>query len=163
MKTKILFIALMITSLSFAQTDSTKVNNFQKTDEVLSEVVKKALIVAEKTGDFVIEQAPLLLQEFYNWHIASSIFGITLGLFIFLIGRYSPYLWITNKEDQGKNSSKFFKRYTSNSYYDDSITPAYIIFVITTIGSIVILSINLYNLIYILIAPKLYLIDYFIK
>ena len=163
MKTKILFIALMITSLSFAQTDSTKVNNFQKTDEVLSEVVKKALIVAEKTGDFVIEQTPLLLQEFYNWHIASSILGITLGLFIFLIGRYSPYLWITNKEDQGKNSSKFFKRYTSNSDYDDSIAPAYVIFVITTIGSIVILSINLYNLIYILIAPKLYLIDYFIK
>jgi len=163
MKLKLLLCLLMITNLSFGQKDSTNVDNFQETDKVLSEVVKKALIVAEKTGDFVIEQAPLLLQEFYAWHITSHIFGIILSLLIFLTGRYLPYIWITYKECQGNNSIKFFNRYTSNSYYDDSLIPAYIIMVIGSITSVIILSINIYNLIYILVAPKLYLIDYFIN
>ena len=59
-------------SLSTNAQDSTKVDNFQNTDEVLAEAVKKALIVAEKTGEFAIEQAPLLLKEFYAWHITKE-------------------------------------------------------------------------------------------
>ena len=59
-------------SLSTNAQDSTKVDNFKKTDEVLSKVVEKALNVAEKTGEFAIEQAPLLLKEFYSWHIAKN-------------------------------------------------------------------------------------------
>ena len=109
MKTKILFIALMITSLSFAQTDSTKVNNFQKTDEVLSEVVKKALIVAEKTGDFVIEQSPLLLQEFYRWHICANIFGILLGIFLCFLAYKIPLLWLSDNKEH--YDTKFFSKY----------------------------------------------------
>ena len=162
MKTKILFIALMITSLSFAQTDSTKVNNFQKTDEVLSEVVKKALIVAEKTGDFVIEQAPLLLQEFYQWHIWSDVFRIVLGIIIFLCGRYIPYFWLTD-ESQGRYSVQFFKKWGSQDGISKNPSASWIIFSITTLISIIIIIINIYDLIYISVAPKLYLIDYFIK
>ena len=156
MKTKILFIALMITSLSFAQTDSTKVNNFQKTDEVLSEVVKKALTVAEKTGDFVIEQAPLLLQEFYAWHIFSKIFWIIFSIILIFIGRYLPNLWL-HKSPIRSNSDEFFGKYI----YDGFGT--WVFFSLSIISGSVIMITNLYNLIYILVAPKLYLIDYFIK
>ena len=65
--------------------DSTKIDNFQNTDQVLSKVVEKALIVAEKTGNFVIEQTPLLLQEFYKWHITESILGILLGIAVTIL------------------------------------------------------------------------------
>ena len=73
---------VLVFSLSTNAQDSTKVDNFKKTDEVLSKVVEKALNVAEKTGDFVIEQAPLLLQEFYAWHIYSSIFFVFAGVML---------------------------------------------------------------------------------
>jgi len=93
MKKLILLIVLAFSLNINAQVkDSTKVDSFQKTDEVLSKVVEKALIVAEKTGNFVIEQTPLLLQEFYKWHITESILGILLGLIIsYYIGMYVDY------------------------------------------------------------------------
>lgn len=160
---KLVLLFILAFSLSTNAQDSTKVDNFQKTDEVLAEVVKKALTVAEKTGDFVIEQAPLLLQEFYNWHITVSILGILLGICIFLLGRYIPNIWIINNESQGNYSSKYFSKYTKNEYWENGITLAWIIFFTGLLTSIVIISINLYNLLFLLIAPKLYLIEYFIK
>lgn len=160
---KLILLIVLAFSLSTNAQDSTKVDNFQKTDEVLAEVVKKALTVAEKTGDFVIEQAPLLLQEFYNWHITVSILGILLGICIFLLGRYIPNIWIINNESQGNYSSKYFSKYTKNDSWENGITPAWIIFFTGLLTSIVIISINLYNLLFLLIAPKLYLIEYFIK
>ena len=162
-KLLLLFILAFSLGINAQVKDSTKVDNFQKTDEVLSEVVKKALTVAEKTGDFVIEQAPLLLQEFYNWHITVSILGILLGICIFLLGRYIPNIWIINNESQGNYSSKYFSKYTKNDSWENGIIPAWIIFFTGLLTSIVIISINLYNLLFLLIAPKLYLIEYFIK
>lgn len=151
MKTKILFIALMITSLSFAQTDSTKVNNFQKTDKVLSEVVKKTLIVAQKTGDFVIEQAPLLLQEFYAWHITKCILNVVMWLIFILI------IYMTLRK---------IKKYKEDKKLDMSDAEYFFPIVFSYVGwiiSIIFLFVSIYDLVFILVAPKLYLIEYFIK
>lgn len=164
MKKVILLIVLAFSLNINAQVkDSTKVDNFQNTDQVLSKIVEKALVVAEKTGNFIIEQTPLLLQEFYNWHITESILGILLGVIIFLIGRYIPYLWIKNKESQGNNSQQFFNRHSENNYYSEPLIPAYICFICSSIASFIFIVLNVYNLLYLLIAPKLYLIEYFIK
>lgn len=157
MKLKLLLCLLMITSLSFGQKDSTNVDSFQETDKVLSEVVKKALIVAEKTGDFVIEQAPMLLQEFYNWHIFSHIFFICIGIIIILFSRYAPYLWLEKEEDV-YNDVRYFSRYG-----EEGVFFGYALFLIGGILGFIITLIDIYNLIYILVAPKLYLIDYFIN
>ena len=143
-------------SLSTKAQDSTKVDNFQKTDEVLSEVVKKALIVAKKTGEFAIEQAPLLLQEFYNWHICSSIFFIILGISFIIIGIRLPYFWL-DKEERNWD----FKYL--NRYGDEGAISAWFCFGIGSIVGIVMLIVNIYDLVFILVAPKLYLIEYFIK
>ena len=143
--------------------DSTNVDSFQKTDEILSEVVKKTLIVAEKTGDFVIEQAPMLLREFYNWHMVSDIFGILIALIILLISRYLPHLWLPYKESQGQYSNKFFSRYGVNDFHDDLNIPAWIIFIGGSLIAIVMFFITAYDLTYLIVAPKLYLIEHFIK
>lgn len=154
---KLLTILICILSLStYAQKD-TITNNFTKTDEVLSEVVKKAVVLAEKTGNFIIEQAPDILQEFYNWKIISYIMGILLSIIIFLIGRYIPYLWLT-KEESHYYSDRFFNRYGS-----DGVIGAYITFAITTITFSILFITNLYNLIFIITAPKLFLIEYFLN
>jgi len=155
MKKLFLFIFLAF-SLSINAQDSTKVDNFQKTDEVLAEVVKKALSVAEKTGDFVIEQAPLLLQEFYNWHICSSIFFIILGIAFIIIGIRLPYFWL-DKEERNWDF-KYLNRY---GY--EGVISAWFCFSIGLIVGIVMLMVNIYDLVFILVSPKLYLIEYFIK
>ena len=163
MKKLILLIVLAFSLNINAQVkDSTKVDNFQNTDQVLSKIVEKALVVAEKTGNFVIEQTPLLLQEFYNWRITISILGILLGIIIFLLGRYIPYLWL-NKERIDSDNIQFFKRFNNNTNSYEKLSFSWIIFILLLIISINIILQNLYNLLYLLIAPKLYLIEYFIN
>jgi len=159
MRKFILILTLSISLLSNAtEKDSLTVNNFQKTDEVLSEIVKKALVVAEKTGDFVIEQTPLLLQEFYAWHIWSNVFWIVFAFMVFLIGRYVPYFWLSKDYKDGYYDITYFSRYG-----DDGASFAYALFIVTSISSLIVILISIHDLIYILVAPKLYLIDYFIK
>jgi hypothetical protein len=92
MKKLILPILLMFPFIMNAEDKSE--GGFNKTDQVLSEVVKKALGVAEKTGDFVIEQAPLLIQEFYAWHTWSHILGILFGVLLIILGRVVPIIWL---------------------------------------------------------------------
>ncbi len=152
----------MICVSTFVNAQEKETDNFKKTDQVLSEVVKKALLVAEKTGNFVIEQSPLILQEFYNWHICSKLFFILFSILIFLMGRYIPTIWLT-KESTNKYNIKFFGKFNNTTDSWDSFSASWLIFSITTISSTVMLGINIYNLVFILVAPKLYLIEYFIK
>jgi len=158
---KVLALALLLTVTGVhtinAQNEE-KTSKFIKTDEVLAKAAEKAINLAEKTGEFVIDQAPELLKEFYQWHIFSDIFWIIFGIIIILTGRYLPYLWLGDK-NPGSYTSKYF----GVKYDDDPVFGAYITFGTFTILGLLILLLNLYNLIYILVAPKLYLIDYFIK
>ena len=143
----------------FSQTDSTTVrDNFQKTDQVLSKILDKSLKVAEQTGEFVIAQAPDLLRQFYIWHTVEYTVIMLLGLVVMLMGRYVPHLWQADPEDY--DSSKYF-----NVYVDDTggIVFAYFTFALGMIVGGGIFIANLMNLLYITLAPKLYLIDYLLK
>ena len=153
---KVILLFVLAFSLSINAQEKSG-DNFKKTDEVLSEIVKKALNVAEKTGKFVIEQAPMLLQEFYAWHIWSNIFFILLGISCIICGRRLPYSWLSKEESNW--DYKYFKKYGD----EKEVIIAWASYGIGLLIGIVMLIVNVYNLVYILVAPKLYLIDYFIK
>lgn len=128
-------------------------------EKQLSKLVEKGIEVAEQTGNFVIEQAPDLLQEFYAWHTMKYSFGVLLSITIMLLGRYLPLLWSKkyNEDTPLKwDETKFFNRVGEQL---SMWLPFGILF---SIGLIV-FFINLYNLVFILTAPKLYLIEYFIN
>ena len=117
-----------------------------KLEQQLIKVLEKALNIAEQSGDFVIEQAPLLLKEFYQWHIASRIMGscsfiVPLILFIYF---YKKAEW-QNIEGNG---------------FSEAMS---VVLGMATIFTITFSIINIYNLVFIYVAPKLYLINYFIK
>ena len=122
----------------------------------LAELVKKGIEVAEKTGDFVIDQAPQLLQEFYRWHIAENIFFMLLAIVILLCGRYLPYLWLSKFSEY--DDVKFFKKSG-----DEGGMFAYIFLISCGITFLIMFSSAIYDLTYLILAPKLYLIDYFIR
>jgi hypothetical protein len=106
----------------------------------LGELVKRAIEVAEKTGKFVVEQAPLLLQEFYMWHIAEAIIYIIIGLTIAI-----SLFWISRLFGKEESFAARFFRYASYVTFT-----SYFIY-------------NLHTILYIYVAPKLYLITYFMK
>tara|TARA_R110002124_G_C8665760_1_gene490724 strand:+ start:136 stop:573 length:438 start_codon:yes stop_codon:yes gene_type:complete len=138
----------------------------------LAELIKKAIEVAEKTGEFAIEQAPLLLQEFYMWHIAKAFMFICVGIAVWIILRFisnlfgskESFKWIRNKgysfeeeEDSVLIQGKYYRKGSDN----------YIGAMIFKYAGLIIFSIiffaNLYKILFITIAPKLYLIEYFIR
>ncbi len=147
MKKLIFMLAMCATTMANAQDK----DNFNKTDEVLAEVVKKALTVAEKTGQFVIEQAPLLLQEFYRWHITKSALGVVCCLLFFLI----VFLLM-------RRHSRYIKENDIEAWEIECALPR----MFSILSSVIVVCIMIsfvYNLLFILVAPKLYLIEYFVK
>ena len=156
---KKLFLLFMICVSTFVNAQEKQTDNFKKTDEILSEVVKKALLVAEKTGNFVIEQSPLILQEFYNWHICSSIFWIILSLIsiVFAFNFSKIFGKKVDKDYEKKWGQTIIRGYVTDEFF------TFIGMAISLVFGFVFLFSNIYKLIFILVAPKLYLIEYFIK
>jgi hypothetical protein len=114
-------------------------------EEQLSVILGKALSVAEQSGEFIIEQAPILLQEFYQWQLASYIMSCLL---------FIPFLIM------------FMRSYKSGM--DDSFdNPIHIFGVMfggvgSMVGFVMLIE-GIYNIVFMTVAPKLYLIDYFVK
>jgi hypothetical protein len=117
----------------------------QQTDEALSTILSKALEVATITGEFVIDQAPDLLRQFYLWHILDNLFFIFVGLLIVLTA-----ILIFRS---------FGDRYEDDFWCDPA---PFFTSVIGCLGIVLTLC-CLHSLIFIWVAPKLYLIKYFIN
>ena len=124
-------------------------------EKQIQQILKKAIELAEKTGDFAIEQAPLILQEFYVWKTTSYILGVLLGLLIISL----PFIIILflkkTEEEAGYQEVKILGRV----FEDSTLIP---ICGLCIIG-LFFFMLNLYYLIYITVAPKLFLIEYFLK
>jgi hypothetical protein len=119
-------------------------------NENLEKAVAKSLELAEKTGELVIEQAPEIIQEFYNWHLASSIIWIVISLIVIII-----YCWNFKKWYNGA-----FIGFDEN---EELYTVLILLVGLASVFSIVGILENTIDLIKILTAPKLYLIEYFLR
>ena len=129
-----------------------------KLEEQLAKVVEKAISIAEETGQFVIEQASDLIKEFYRWEILGNLFWVLLPLLLFYITRRIILSFPKNKEyedvrwDEIVYKGRVYDRFTL-------IFPQVLIGVICAIVSVI----YLYNLMFVLVAPKIYLIKYFLN
>lgn len=136
---KVLLLLTMFLTVGTLQAQE-KPNSLDDTIEI---VLLKAMEVAEATGEFVMEQAPLLLQEFYMWHTVRHIFLSIL--FILLMITFHII-------------SKKITKICDNEYLDNPLPLA---FDVVAIGFLIASTVQFYYLVFITAAPKLYLIDYF--
>lgn len=138
----------------------------QELEQILAKILEKSLEIAEQTGKFVMDQAPDLLQEFYRWHITMHSFYILLGIIIILVGWNLPRIWgekFSLEEASTYDVDYFWKIF--GKYYKGEGQQEWLIFSWITgfIIGIPLITIHLYKLIFILVAPKIYLIEYFLK
>jgi len=117
----------------------------EQLEKILAEILEKALKAAEQTGEFVLDTAPELLQEFYRWHTVKYSLGLLLGVLLL-----SYAIWLKRK----------FDKYGCG---DDEAIPYVAGIVFTSIPGMLIFCVNLYWLAFVLAAPKVYLIEYFLK
>ena len=131
-------------------------------EEQLEKILEKAIIVAEKSGEFAINQAPLLLKEFYYWHVVSSIMGILLGVILF-VASFALLKALGSKDKESLSDYEDGGFFLGMYYSFGGALTAVFTSGILLISGIVVLCGNTYDLVYISVAPKLYLIDYFIN
>lgn len=126
----------------------------KETDLRIGKLIEKGIEVAEKSGQFVIDQAPDLLKEFYMWHIAQNVFGILLGI-ILLLASYKVIKMFGENESDWDTDLEIFGKHIG---FGVILTSAFI-----ALFGIIFFFASLYQLIFILVAPKLFLIEYFVK
>lgn len=120
-----------------------------ETDKQIAEILKKGLEVAEKSGNFVIEQAPDLVKQLITYKtIETSICVLIEITLMYLIFRYFKYLYKKTNEN-----SDFI---SDNELHVGAI-------IITFVLSIFLFFVFIYdisNLIQLIFAPKIYLLEY---
>jgi hypothetical protein len=111
-------------------------------EEKLVSAIEKGISAAEKTGDFVLDNAPGLIKQFIIWRYARNI-GVLLFSALCLYGMYLFLPFIYN-ESEG--------------------TFGAIIFAIIALVASVFFAIDaIFELMKLIIAPKIYIIDYYIQ
>ena len=124
-----------------------------ETDKQLAEILKKGLETAEKTGNFIVEQAPDLIRQLLIWktveHSIYVIIGISLIIYF--------YRWTKKVAKEMKEKEDDFE-----DYFMDSLANIFIAIgqISALIIGIALITENLHDLIQIVFAPKIYLIEY---
>ena len=116
-------------------------------ENTLAEAIQKGISLAEKTGEFVVEQAPELIQQFLMFELFESIFWVACSVILTLV------------------TYKLFKRGIDKDrfYNENEFNPLWFICYALYIPYFFIFAHNFLGFFKIVIAPKIYLIEYFIK
>lgn len=143
-----------------------------KLEEQLAKMIEKAISVAEQTGQFVLDQAPDVINQFLTWKLSYHLILVVVFLtLVFLIPAIiKPIISRKNidniVEEDKSRWRKDFGRYWLKTYSYGEDSDALIGYKITRVVSLLFLIgvvINLIEVVYIVVAPKVYLIEYFIK
>ena len=127
-----------------------------ETDKQLAEILKKGLETAEKTGNFIVEQAPDLIRQLLIWKTVEYSVCVILGISLIIYF----YRWTKKVSKEMKENEYDFEDYFMDSFANNLIAIGQLSLLI--IGMILIAE-NLQDLIQIVFAPKIYLIEYSAK
>ena len=120
-----------------------------ETDKQIAEILKKGLEAAEKSGNFVIEQAPDLVKQLITYKTVETSICVLIEItLMYLIFIYFKYLYKKNNED-----SDFIPE---NAFHGVGI-------IITSLMGIFLFFVfinDISNLIQLIFAPKIYLLEY---
>lgn len=118
-------------------------------EDVSDEVQKFILETLGEGKEFVLEQTPEVAQQWLNWQIAVSTMGVVFFGFLLVGTVIATILFIRN----GIQSKYRWK--------DRDVLGATFGCLFTAVWTLVV-SYNVYNLVYVLVAPKAYFLDRFI-
>lgn len=133
------------------------------TNEVLATVLTKALQLAEKTGDFVVEQAPDLVRQLLLYKTAEYAVATILGIFM-LLGSLRLWVWVLRAASCSFNddtaSPKSWRKRAERLYrLDFEVWGNFPAALLVLPGAALVFA-NMFDLIQILLAPKVWLLEY---
>ena len=120
-------------------------------EDKLIEYTDKIVEALESGVEFAGEQAPLLIQEVLTYYTFASIIEIIIFLSLFICSSYFIYYVFKN----GKNPDSFFTKRFGNEHRVFPLIFAWAF----TLGSFIFTLLNILQLVKILVAPRLFLIE----
>lgn len=117
-------------------------------EETLIPYVEKVFEQLEKGYDFTMDQMPDLIQQFFLWHTLNHAFWLLVWASLFIIG----LVWF-------RKASKKISEYGYKEKWEIRQLVSILGSFVGIIGSLI----KIPDLIFILAAPKLYLLEYFIE
>ena len=129
-------------------------------NEQLAIAVKKGIELAEKTGEFVVEQTPDLIREFLLWHTIESFIDILICLtLLYVVYKLRKKIYVTEDPYDSYEYSKIGDKY----YHIAGMWIYTILGGVIVLTSFIFLVEGISNVIKIQVAPKIYLIEYFLN
>lgn len=114
-----------------------------ETENALRDILETAV----QTKDFVLEQAPDVIHQLLLFTTAESVFMVLLSLVPIFISYKASFKWT----DQTRDSTGDFR---------DEKMGSIILGSIVSIPSCVVIAVNIITLLKVLIAPKLFILEY---
>ena len=129
-------------------------------ETTLEPLVLKAIKAIETTGDFLVEQTPLVVQEFIMWKTVEHSMMLVVALFL---GIGVPYILsrFLGGNDSNYSDLKMFNKHFDFDDFTGGLYVALCIIVLLISGGLFLY--HAFSLAEVIIAPKVYLIEYFTK
>ena len=127
-------------------------------EEQIKQLVEKSIALIDKTGQFIESELPLVVQEFLTYKSIEHL----AGSFLFLVPLIVLYIWYRLMPDEGEKDSWNIKIFSK--FVDEPHALVYII--VSFLFSLTFLFFSVLNFLKFLkitIAPRVYLIDYFLN
>jgi hypothetical protein len=127
-------------------------------NEELLNILEKAYSLAIKTGEFVVQEGTILLQQFILWKTVEHALYVMLGL-VFIIGIPLGIRSLYNEGDY----AKFLGKQTDSDFDDFEYFGGACLVLVSVLVGLFIFFEHLFSFLKILIAPNVYLLEYFLK
>ena len=135
-------------------------------EDLLLPLVEKAINAMETGADFVIDQTPIIVQQFMTFKLLEYSLIILISI-IFMFSYKLVLNILTHKvlpKDDNHTYGLFFSRYiNSDASYDNPYEICfYVLTIIFSITGIILFFTHIFSLLKLIVAPKLFLLEYFI-
>ncbi len=130
-------------------------------NEDVMKLLERGYEMATKTGDFIIQEGSILIQQFIAWKTFEHGMAMILGLFL-IVG--IPYLIRRlYKHETQYPEMKFLGKPTRFEDDDVQYIVGSLAVVISIFFGLIMFWINLFSFVKILVAPNVYLLEYILK
>ncbi len=118
-------------------------------DEVLQKAIEGLLNTVNQAGDFVIEQAPEVIQQWILYTIVSNTVASIIAVSLLILGYLFTFKWVDQRPDTGYNEGS----------WRESKCGAATVSVGVGIGSCIVLYYSISTLLLVTLAPKVFILQ----
>ena len=135
-------------------------DKLDKLDEALVTIITKVTSGVEQAGAFILEETPLIIQQLITWNLILSAFMSIIALGIMVSSVFTIRYLFKPKYSEGDNNRHWTRDRQGREELSESAAFCTVFCIIGTIGGFISLIWHVKQVLFILVAPKVWLLEY---